>query len=83
MSGFNYSKWDKIELSDDESDCHPNIDKQSWFRMKHRARVEREEKEEVEKEALTKVEELSKSAAARAIILDIRSVLTYPPMFTV
>jgi hypothetical protein len=34
------SQWDNIELSDDESDCHPNIDKQSWFRMKHRARVE-------------------------------------------
>ena len=27
MSGFDYSKWDNIELSDDESDCHPNIDK--------------------------------------------------------
>jgi hypothetical protein len=24
---FNYSKWDNIELSDDESDLHPNIDK--------------------------------------------------------
>ena len=29
-----------IELSDDESDCHPNIDKDSWFRLKHRTRVE-------------------------------------------
>lgn len=45
---FDYSKWDHIELSDDESDCHPNIDKQSWFRMKHRARLEREEKEDIE-----------------------------------
>jgi cell division cycle protein 37 len=43
--GFNYSKWDKIELSDDEDDLHPNIDKESWFRMKHRSRVEREENE--------------------------------------
>jgi cell division cycle protein 37 len=43
--GFNYSKWDNIELSDDESDCHPNIDKESWFRMKHRSRVEREDNE--------------------------------------
>ena len=42
---FNYSKWDHIELSDDESDLHPNIDKESWFRMKHRSRLEREEKE--------------------------------------
>lgn len=54
MSGFNYSKWDNIELSDDEKDCHPNIDKDSWFRMKHRARVEREEKEADEKSKLEK-----------------------------
>jgi cell division cycle protein 37 len=38
---FDYSKWDKIELSDDEDDVHPNIDKDSWFRWKHQARVER------------------------------------------
>mmetsp|Transcript_42148 Transcript_42148/g.106073 ORF Transcript_42148/g.106073 Transcript_42148/m.106073 type:complete len:350 (+) Transcript_42148:90-1139(+) len=43
MSGFDYSKWDKIELSDDEDDLHPNIDKDSWFRLKHRNRVEKEE----------------------------------------
>lgn len=48
-TGFNYSKWDKIELSDDEEDVHPNIDKESWFRMKHRSRVEREETEEKDK----------------------------------
>ena len=46
---FDYSKWDKIELSDDEDDVHPNIDKESWFRMKHRSRVEREENEEKDK----------------------------------
>ncbi len=45
---FNYSKWDNIELSDDESDLHPNIDKESWFRLKHRTRLEREEKEDLE-----------------------------------
>jgi cell division cycle protein 37 len=48
MSGFNYSKWDNIELSDDEDDLHPNIDKESWFRMKHRSRVEREDREDEE-----------------------------------
>jgi cell division cycle protein 37 len=42
---FDYSKWDNIELSDDEDDVHPNIDKESWFRMKHRSRLEREENE--------------------------------------
>lgn len=46
---FDYSKWDNIELSDDEDDVHPNIERESWFRMKHRARVEREEKEEEDK----------------------------------
>jgi len=44
--GFSYSKWDNIELSDDEDDVHPNIDRESWFRLKHRSRVEREDKEE-------------------------------------
>lgn len=47
--GFSYSKWDNIELSDDEDDVHPNIEKESWFRMKHRSRVEREEREETDK----------------------------------
>lgn len=27
---FDYSKWDNIELSDDEDDVHPNIDRESW-----------------------------------------------------
>lgn len=35
----------QIDLSDDEEDLHPNIDKESWFRMKHRSRVEREDHE--------------------------------------
>jgi cell division cycle protein 37 len=47
--GFNYSKWDNIELSDDEDDVHANIDRESWFRMKHRSRVEREENEDKDK----------------------------------
>ena len=49
---FNYSKWDNIELSDDEDDVHPNIDKSSWFRLKHRTRVEREEREEEDKKKI-------------------------------
>lgn len=57
-----YNKWDNIELSDDESDCHPNIDKDSWFRMKHRSRVEREENEDAEK---TKLEAQNKSDSER------------------
>ena len=49
---FDYSKWDHIELSDDEDDVHPNIDKESWFRMRHRSRVEREENEDKDKAVL-------------------------------
>lgn len=49
---FDYSKWDNIELSDDEDDVHPNIDRESWFRMKHRSRVEREEREETDKKRI-------------------------------
>lgn len=56
---FDYSKWDNIELSDDESDLHPNIDKESWFRLKHRTRVEREEQEEQEKKNLTEANRLA------------------------
>jgi cell division cycle protein 37 len=53
--GFDYSKWDNIEISDDETEeIHPNIDKESWFRMKHRSRVEREEREEADKKKIHK-----------------------------
>eukprot|EP01063_Lacrimia_lanifica_P020029 TRINITY_DN273_c2_g3_i1.p1 TRINITY_DN273_c2_g3~~TRINITY_DN273_c2_g3_i1.p1 ORF type:complete len:487 (+),score=291.31 TRINITY_DN273_c2_g3_i1:62-1462(+) len=47
-----YSKWDNIELSDDESDVHPNIEKGTWFRLKHKQRVEREEAEAKERAEL-------------------------------
>ncbi|KAH8075601.1 hypothetical protein JL721_1615 [Aureococcus anophagefferens] len=49
---FDYSKWDNIEISDDEADCHPNIDKASWFRMKHRSRVEREDTEAADRKSM-------------------------------
>lgn len=38
---IDYSKWKDIEVSDDEDDTHPNIDKASLFRWRHQARVER------------------------------------------
>lgn len=47
-----YSKWDKIELSDDEEDNHPNIDKDSWVRLKHRQRVEKEEEDSIKRKKL-------------------------------
>ena len=67
MSGFNYSKWDNIELSDDESDLHPNIDKDSWFRMKHRNRLEREASED---EEIKKIEELDRDDKARLNVIE-------------
>ena len=44
-----YSKWDSIELSDDEDfECHPNVDKKSMIRWKqaqiHAKRKDRQDK---------------------------------------
>lgn len=66
---FNYSKWDNIELSDDESDLHPNIDKESWFRMKHRTRLEREQKEDME---MAEYDKLTKEDSIRMKVLNTR-----------
>jgi len=38
---FDYSKWDKLDLSDDEDDVHPNIDRESFIRMKKRSYQEK------------------------------------------
>lgn len=46
---LNYSKWDHIEISDDEDDTHPNIDTPSLFRWRHQARVERMAEQDREK----------------------------------
>lgn len=51
---LDYSKWDHIEISDDEDDTHPNIDTPSLFRWRHQARVERMEQAQKEKEELQK-----------------------------
>jgi len=48
---LNYSKWDHIEISDDEDDTHPNIDTPSLFKWRHEARVKREEELEAKKKA--------------------------------
>mmetsp|Transcript_11236 Transcript_11236/g.24375 ORF Transcript_11236/g.24375 Transcript_11236/m.24375 type:complete len:457 (-) Transcript_11236:112-1482(-) len=69
--GFDYSKWDNIELSDDEDDVHPNIDKDSWFRMKHRSRVEREEREEKDKKKIK-----AEMAKANLRIKEINKILS-------
>ncbi|GBG24324.1 Hsp90 co-chaperone Cdc37 [Hondaea fermentalgiana] len=44
---FDYSKWDRLDLSDDDAeDCHPNIDKESWKRLMAQKRQDRRQKEE-------------------------------------
>ena len=43
MMPIDYSKWEKIEISDDEEDTHPNIDTPSLFKWRHEARVQRME----------------------------------------
>lgn len=54
MSAINYSKWDHIEISDDEDDTHPNIDTASLFRWRHQARMERMAEAKKKKEILEK-----------------------------
>ena len=51
MSTLSYSKWDHIEVSDDEDDTHPNIDTPSLFKWRHEARVQRMEEMEAKKKA--------------------------------
>lgn len=66
-----YSKWNHIEVSDDEDETHPNIDTPSLFRWRHQARVDRTEEmkrerqhtEHFKTEAQKKVEETRKRLA--------------------
>uniref|UniRef100_H2YUR8 Hsp90 chaperone protein kinase-targeting subunit n=1 Tax=Ciona savignyi TaxID=51511 RepID=H2YUR8_CIOSA len=51
---LDYSKWDHIEISDDEDETHPNIDTPSLFRWRHQARVDRMEEQRREREELEK-----------------------------
>lgn len=54
MTTINYSKWDHIEISDDEDDTHPNVDTASLFKWRHQARMERMEQSKKEKEEFEK-----------------------------
>jgi hypothetical protein len=70
-----YSKWNSIELSDDdEEDCHPNIDLALWKRLKR----EKRERERQEAEAQRQREEHDHAAGvARLAALD--ALLAAPP----
>lgn len=63
MSALNYSKWDNIEVSDDEDDTHPNIDTPSLFKWRHEARVQRMEEQKQKEDKLKK----EKQAAEREL----------------
>ncbi|CAG5108304.1 Oidioi.mRNA.OKI2018_I69.chr1.g3732.t1.cds [Oikopleura dioica] len=60
---IDYSKWNKIEISDDEDDTHPNIHTPSLFKWRHEARVQRMEEMAKEKEQISE----SKKDAERAL----------------
>ncbi|RWS14682.1 hsp90 co-chaperone Cdc37-like protein [Dinothrombium tinctorium] len=46
---IDYSRWNNIEVSDDEDETHPNIDTPSLFKWRHEARVQRMKEFEEEK----------------------------------
>jgi len=66
MSVLNYSKWDNIEISDDEDDTHPNIHTPSLFKWRHEARVQRMNEMESEKERVSEGKKETESALKRA-----------------
>jgi len=66
MSVLNYSKWDKIEISDDEDDTHPNIHTPSLFKWRHDARVQRMKEMESEKERVSEGRKETELALKRA-----------------
>ena len=49
---INYSKWDNIELSDDEDNFHPNIDNNLMIRLQREKREQREREEAEKKKQL-------------------------------
>ena len=51
---INYSKWDNIELSDDEDNFHPNIDNNLMIRLQREKRQQREAEEAEKLEKLKK-----------------------------
>ncbi|MEE6522775.1 hypothetical protein FKM82_021393 [Ascaphus truei] len=59
-----YSKWDHIEVSDDEDDTHPNIDTASLFRWRHQFEKEKEDLQKSSGECKKKLTECQKKMKA-------------------
>ncbi|RKP00472.1 hypothetical protein CXG81DRAFT_26827 [Caulochytrium protostelioides] len=62
-----YSKWDKLELSDDEDfECHPNVDKKSMIRWRQ-AEIYRQRRQRNDKMAILREEQALNTKATTAI----------------
>ncbi|CAE7826179.1 cdc37 [Symbiodinium sp. KB8] len=61
MSGFDYSKWDRLEISDDETTFHPNLDTGLNIRVNRITRDRKEEEIESEKKKLMEKGEKDKA----------------------
>ena len=71
---MNYSKWDKLELSDDEDNFHPNIDNNLMIRLQREKRQQREAEEAERKQKLLTVPlRLRHARGAVAYVLRLRS----------
>lgn len=66
MSGFDYSKWDRLEISDDEDTFHPNLDKGLNIRVNRITRDRKEDEINDEVKRLTDKGELEKAAKLEA-----------------
>lgn len=71
---MDYSKWDKLELSDDEDiEVHPNIDKASWIRFRQ-AQIHLERRERKDRIASLKMETDMNSKAVKEITQVMESI---------
>lgn len=66
MSGFDYSKWDRLEISDDESTFHPNLDTGLNIRVNRITRDRKEEEIDSEKKKLIEKGEQEKAEKLEA-----------------
>eukprot|EP00930_Biecheleria_cincta_P099080 TRINITY_DN90734_c0_g1_i1.p1 TRINITY_DN90734_c0_g1~~TRINITY_DN90734_c0_g1_i1.p1 ORF type:complete len:328 (-),score=95.35 TRINITY_DN90734_c0_g1_i1:120-1103(-) len=66
MSGFDYSKWDRLEISDDEDTFHPNLDKGLNIRVNRITRDRKEEEIDSEVKKLSDAGQLDKAAKLEA-----------------
>jgi len=66
MSGFDYSKWDRLEISDDEETFHPNLDKGLNVRVNRITRDRKEEEIDTEKKKLEDAGQTDKAAKLEA-----------------